>query len=102
MLVKDLCAGYGVAQKRACEVLGFNRSTYYYRSRANPQIELRIRLKELAATRVRYGSRRLHILLLREGWKINHKRVYRLYKEEGLNLRHKTTRKKISAQRVPQ
>jgi transposase InsO family protein len=89
LLVKDLCVGYKVGQKRASQVPGFNRSTYYYRSRTNPQTELRIRLKELAAARVRYGSRRLHILLMREGWKINHQRVYRLYKEEGQNLRLK-------------
>ena len=82
-------------------MLGFNRSTYYYRSRANPQTELRIRLKELAAARVRYGSRQLHILLVQEGWKINHKRVYHLYKEEGLNLWLKTSRKRVCAPRVP-
>ena len=48
-----------------------------------------MRLKELAYTRVSYGYRRLHILLLREGWQINHKRVYRIYKEEGLTLKRR-------------
>lgn len=46
-----------------------------------------MRLKELAESRVRYGYRRLHILLQREGWQINHKRTYRLYSEEGLSIR---------------
>ena len=55
--------------------------------------ELRIRLRDLAASRVRYGYRRLHILLKREGWKINHKLVYRLYLEEGLQMRIKTPRR---------
>jgi putative transposase len=55
---------------------------------------LRIRLKDLAAVRVRYGYRRLHILLRREGWAVNHKRVYRLYNEEGLSIRAKLPRRK--------
>ena len=60
-----------------------------------------MRLKDLAAARVRYGYRRLHVLLMREGWVINHKRVYRLYKQEGLSLRLKTKKKRASAGRVP-
>ena len=56
-------------------------------------------MREIAATRVRYGYRRIHILLQREGWEINHKRVYRLYCEEGLNLRKKSKRKKVSSPR---
>ncbi|RNC29274.1 MAG: hypothetical protein AWM53_00627 [Candidatus Dichloromethanomonas elyunquensis] len=59
-----------------------------------------MRIKEIAAARVRYGYKRIHVLLLREGWKINHKRVYRLYKEEGLNLRNRSKRKKISEPRI--
>jgi putative transposase len=47
-----------------------------------------MRIRDLAASRVRYGYRRLHTLLQREGWKINRKRVYRLYQLEGLSLRH--------------
>jgi len=62
------------------------RSSYYYRSRSDPQTELCVRLKDLAGTRARYGYRRLHVLLKREGWQIN-QRVYRLYKLEGLSLR---------------
>ena len=59
-----------------------------------------IRLKELAAARVRYGYFMLHVLLRREGWQVNHKRVYRLYKLEGLSLRLKTPKKRLSRQRV--
>ncbi len=54
---------------------------------ANEQAALRIRIKDLAQARVSYGYRRLHVLLQREGWKVNHKRVYRLYKQEGLMMR---------------
>src|SRR6478672_1308313 len=60
-----------------------------------------MRLRELASGRVRYGYERLHTLLRREGWQINHKRVYRLYHEEGLSLRLKTKKKRISQRRVP-
>ena len=56
-------------------------------------------MKELAATRVGYGYRRLHILLRREGWAVNHKRVYRLYREENLGLRTKTPRRRVSCRR---
>jgi len=72
-----------------------------YKSRADEQIPLRIRLKDLAAARVRWGYRRLHVLLGREGWKVNHKRVYRLYKQEGLELRLRTKKKRVALPRVP-
>ena len=96
-----LCTGFRIPQRRACRLIGIQRSSYYYRRRRDPQTELRIRLKDLAGTRVRYGYRRLHVLLLREGWQINHRRVYRLYKMEGLTLRLKTKKKRASEPRVP-
>ena len=73
------------------------RSTYHYKSRSSSQAELRQRIKDIAASRVRYGYRRIHILLKREGWDVNAKRVYRLYKEEGLQLRNKTPKRKVKA-----
>ena len=76
------------------------RSSYRYRSQAADQAALRLRLRDLAAARVRYGYRRLHILLRREGWRVNHKRIYRLYREEGLGIRVKRRRKLASAPRV--
>jgi putative transposase len=75
-------------------VTGFRRSSHRYRSRRNPQVELRLRLRDRAAARVRYGYRRLHVLLRREGWPMNHKRTYRLYSEEGLSMRTKVPRRK--------
>ena len=61
-----------------------------------------MRIREIASVRKRYGYQRIHVLLLREGWKINHKRVYRLYRQEGLNLRKPSSRKKISLLRAPE
>jgi putative transposase len=69
---------YKVSQRRACSTLVFARSVVRYESRADPQTALRMRLRELAMARVGYGYRRLHVLLGREGWRVNHKRVYRL------------------------
>jgi putative transposase len=92
--------GFQVSERRACRLTGVARSSYRYRSVAADQTPLRLRLRDLAATRVRYGYRRLHILLRREGWRVNHKRVYRLYREEGLGIRVKRRKKLASAPRV--
>ena len=99
-LAEFLTAAFGVSIRRACRVLRFNLSTYFYRHRRDDQAALVLRLKELAAARVRYGYLRLHVLLRREGWLVNHKRVYRLYKQEGLSLRLKPPKKRLSRQRV--
>ena len=63
-MVEYLQAGYSVGVRRACDVLEFNRATYYYKSTADPQTALRIRLRDLANARIRYGYRRLHVLLM--------------------------------------
>jgi putative transposase len=92
--------GFQVSERRACRVIPVHRSTSRYRSVAQDQTALRMRLRDLAAVRVRYGYRRLHILLQREGWQVNHKRVYRLYRLEGLSLRLKHRKKRPSHLRV--
>ena len=76
-----------------------HRSVYDYKSRRDEQAALRMRIKDIAQARVSYGYRRIHVLLLREGWKVNHKRVYRLYKLEGLMMRPKRPRRHVSASR---
>jgi len=88
---------YRVSERRCCEVLVIARSTHRYRSIAVGQAALRMRIRDIASVRVRYGYKRIHVLLQREGWQINHKRVYRLYCEEGLNLRRKKAKKKKRA-----
>ncbi len=92
--------GFRVSERRACRLAGVARSSYRYRSQAADQTALRLRLRELAATRVRYGYRRLHVLLRREGWLVNHKRIYRLYREEGLGIRVKRRKKLASVPRI--
>jgi putative transposase len=86
-----------VSIRRACHALPVERSTYHYRSRRSGQAELSERIKAIAATRVRYGYRRIHVLLRREGWPVNAKRVYRLYREIGLQLRNKTPKRRVKA-----
>jgi putative transposase len=100
-VVQFFRAGFRVSERRACRLAGAPRSSYRYRSVAADQTPLRLRLRDLAATRVRYGYRRLHVLLRREGWQINHKRVYRRYREEGLAIRVKRRQNLTSAPRVP-
>jgi putative transposase len=94
--VQELQVCYEVSERRACQVLGFPRASHRYQSVLDERAELRMRLRELATIRVRYGYRRLHILLQREGWRVNHKLVYRLYCEEGLQMRIKTPRRNKS------
>lgn len=77
-------------------------ATLLYKSRKKPQEPLRRRLREIAATHVRYGYRRLTVLLRREGWKINAKRVYRLYDQENLKVRSVERKKIARRQRTPQ
>ena len=86
---------YQVSERKACSALGFARSSHRYKSTADRQEFLRVRLRDLAAARVNYGYRRLHLLLDREGWQINHKRVYRLYTEEGLTMRRKRPKRRF-------
>ena len=78
---------YRVSQRRACRALPASCSSVRYRSIKPARDPLRRRLRELAAVRLSWGYRRLHILLRREGWRINRKLTYRLYTEEGLTLR---------------
>lgn len=87
-------AAFALSERRALRAFGFLRSTQRYVSKRDPQTGLRMRLKDLAGTRVRYGYRRLHVLLKREGWRVNAKRVYRLYAEEDLSIRLRTPKRK--------
>jgi putative transposase len=97
--VRYLEMTYQISERRGCRVLRANRSGHRYRTIRHDQAVLRRRIREIAAARVRYGYFRIYIVLRREGLKINHKRVYRLYREEGLSMRMRGPRRHISAAR---
>ena len=80
---------YRRSERRACQLAGVGRSSCRYQARRREDEELRQRLRELAGERRRFGYRRLAVLLRREGWPVNHKRVYRIYGEEGLTVRRR-------------
>ncbi len=88
---------FHVSVVRACRLAGFSRAAWYRRSRAKDQEGLRLRLRDLATARPRFGYLRLHVLRRREGWMVNKKRVRRLYRLEGLQLRHRVRRRKHMA-----
>jgi putative transposase len=89
---------FGLSQRRACGLIGLHRGVYRYQKRRSEDALVRSRLKQLAQEHPRWGYRFLCVLLRREGFKINHKRVLRLYREEGLKLRPKRRKKVFSVQ----
>ena len=102
-MVDWLKGAFEVSNARACRLVGLQESSYFYKAKGNEMNEaLKRRMKEIAASRVRFGYRRITVMLRREGWKVNAKRVYRLYSEEGMQLsRKKPKKKRASHQRIP-
>jgi putative transposase len=92
---------FEVSQRRACKIIGVDRSVVRYRSRRPDDGSIRVRLRELAAIRRRFGYRRLSILLQREGTHMNHKKLRRLYGEERLQVRRRGGRKRALGTRAP-
>jgi len=90
-----------MSQRRVAQLIPIERMTLRYEHHRDPQEALRIRLRELAGSRVRYGYRRLTVLLKREGWEVNAKRIYRIYTEEGLIVRTQKRKERAQRQRVP-
>ena len=86
---------------RACGLIGISRSLYRYRSRRPDSSPLRTRIAEIAAVKRRYGYRRVYLRLRREGWKVNRKRVYRLYREAGLAVRRRKRKRIGVVERKP-
>lgn len=96
-VVQRVQAAEGVSERRAIRWTGFARSTVRYQSVRPPQEELCGRIRQLAGERPRWGYRRIHVLLRREGWVVNRKRVQRLYREQGLAVRRKGKRRRSQA-----
>jgi len=96
-MVDHVRAAWRVSIRRACRAVPVDRSTYHYRSKRAGQAPLAKRIREIAETRVCYGYRRIHVLLRREGWQVNVKRVCRLYREQALQLRNKSPKRRVKA-----
>jgi putative transposase len=99
--VAHLQLAYEVSERRACSALGADRTSVRYRSSQPDDATARTRLRELASIRRRFGYRRLHVLLTREGIVMNHKKLRRLYREERLQVRQRSGRKRALGTRSP-
>jgi hypothetical protein len=96
-LVRGMCIDWGVSIWVACGTLRFDISTFHYKSRRIDQAAVERRIKEIAETRVRYGYRRVHVLLRHECWVINMKKTRRIYNELVLQLRNKHPKRRVKA-----
>ena len=99
--VAHLRSAFDMSERRACRTIGCVRMMVRYRCRRPDDAELRERLRNLARARRRFGYRRLHVLLRREGFTVNHKRLFRLYREERLMVRRRGGRKRALGTRAP-
>jgi putative transposase len=99
--VAHLRSAFEVSERRACRIIGCARMTVRYRSRRADDSSLRTRLRALAHERRRFGYRRLHLFLRREGFRVNHKRLFRIYREERLMVRRRGGRKRALGTRAP-
>jgi putative transposase len=100
-VVRYLGEEWTMSERHACGLLDVSRATVRYQARSREDESVRQRLLELAALRKRFGYRRLGLLLRREGMVVNHKRVYRLYREEGLSLRRRKRKRLTREGRGP-
>ncbi len=88
-------------QRRACGLVGFDPRVYRRLPTRSEDFDLRARVTDLSSERRRFGYRRLHVLLRRQGWQVNRKKLYRIYKEEGLTVRKRGGRKRALGTRAP-
>ena len=99
--VAHLKALMGLSERRACQIISADRKMIRYRSCRPPEAELRMKLRDLANQRRRFGYRRLFIVLRREGEPSGVNRIYRLYREEGLSVRKRKARRRAVGTRAP-
>ncbi len=99
--VRHIQEALALSERRACALVGVARRVARYISTGADDAALRQRLRELADQRRRFGYRRLGYLLAREGFSPNHKKLFRLYQEEGLKVRHRGGRKRALGTRSP-
>jgi len=99
-MVAEMVTKHGLSERRACGLMEITRRSLRREPAPDRNRELRERLRALAEQRRRWGCPLLYRVLRREGWQINHKRVERLYREQGLSLRRRRRRKRLSHLRV--
>ena len=99
--VAHVCVQHGVSQRRACEVLSVDRSSMRYRSMRPDDAAIREAMKKVASERRRFGYRRIHVMLDRQGIVMNLKKLRRLYREEKLTVRKRGGRKRALGTRRP-
>lgn len=99
--VVQLMKIFQVSQRRACDVLQIDRSTVRYQSRRSDDVDLRDAIKRVSRERRRFGYRRIHVMVAREGFEVNHKKVRRIYTEEKLQVRRRGGRKRALGTRKP-
>ena len=92
---------FGLSERSACSLIDLSRSTFRYKSKDKNDHHIRIRMREIAQEKSRYGYRRIHVILKREGLSINHKKTERIYREEGLSLKKRKKKRHKSTLRVP-
>jgi putative transposase len=97
LLRRDL----GISLRRACRVVALSTATWQYHRTPDPAAAaLEVQLREQAAARPRFGYRRLHTLLRRVGWQVNHKRLYRVYRAAGLQVRRRHRKRRLAGDRI--
>ncbi|MEY9194751.1 putative transposase [Bradyrhizobium ottawaense] len=99
--VAHLRGAFGMSERRACKAIGCCRMTMRYQTTRADEAGLRQRMRAIAQERRRFGYRRLHVLLKREGYLVNHKKLFRLYREERLAVRRRGGRKRAIGTRAP-
>jgi len=102
VIVDYLKSRYSTSERRACRLVGLARRVYSYKSCKDPHTALRQRMRELAVTRMRYGYRKIGVLLKREGFRHSTGVIYRIYREEGLGLRYRPGRRSKAQVTRPQ
>ena len=88
---------WAISIRRACSVIQLDPKSYRYKSRRPGPAAFEQRIKEICQTRIRFGYWRVHVMLQREGWMINHKKTRRIYRELGMQLRNKTPKRRVKA-----
>ena len=99
--VAYVCETHEISQRRACRLLSADRSSVRYQSIRSDDAQLRAAIRRIAGERRRFGYRRIHAMLEREGWQVNHKKLKRLYREERLQVKRRGGRKRALGTRRP-